>query len=167
VPEGFLPRVRPGRPGESDLYRRLGSTGSDAMPPLGRMSRDERGLALIRAWIEGMSGSLSTPSPRPALSPDSRRVEPTRLPPVRTSIHRANRADTGFSIPRAEGDPDAPPAVWMCDGGPCRRLAAAVAWTDAAKQDWVVRPLAPPPRGGCRLILLWPGRAGRRNVLVF
>lgn len=44
-------RICAGKPEDSDVYHRLRSTGKDAMPPLGRTSPDERGLALIRTWI--------------------------------------------------------------------------------------------------------------------
>jgi hypothetical protein len=137
------------------------------MPPLGRMSPDERGLALIRAWIEGLSIRSPTPSPFPAASPDPPQAEPTRHQPVRTLIHMENGAESGLLIPRAEGDPGPPPAVRICvGGGPCRQLASALARADGAKDGWVVRPFAPLLRGCYRLILLWPGRADRRILLV-
>jgi hypothetical protein len=66
---GFLPRIQPGHPEKSDVYRRLSSLGSDAMPPTGRTSLDEPGLMLIREWIKNMvpassASDLANPPPK-------------------------------------------------------------------------------------------------------
>ncbi len=56
-----IPHVQPGNAHASEIYLRLASVGSDAMPPLGRMRVDEPGLALIREWIESLSSDSASP----------------------------------------------------------------------------------------------------------
>lgn len=160
-PDGYLSRLRPGRPGESEVYRRLSSKGSDAMPPLGRTSLDEPGLALIRAWIEGLpsavqDSSLSSPPPAPARHPSSRTLYLLR-----------ERADQGVFIPRAATEPAAPPAIRYCDAvGSCRYPASGATQDDSVRDGWVVPMAATIPRGRYRLVLTWEGRTGRRILLV-
>jgi uncharacterized repeat protein (TIGR03806 family) len=53
--------VVPGKPGESILPYRLGSTDPGAqMPELGRNTQHAEGLALINAWIAAMPGDCAT-----------------------------------------------------------------------------------------------------------
>ncbi len=46
--------IRPGEPERSVLALRIAALDDDAMPPLARYTVDERGLALIQAWIAAM-----------------------------------------------------------------------------------------------------------------
>lgn len=56
--------IVPGKPGDSILPYRLGSTDPGAMmPELGRALRHAEGLALINAWIAAMPGDCATTSP--------------------------------------------------------------------------------------------------------
>jgi hypothetical protein len=53
--------IVPGKPGESILPYRLGSTDPGAqMPELGRSTQHAEGLALIDAWIAAMPGDCAT-----------------------------------------------------------------------------------------------------------
>jgi uncharacterized repeat protein (TIGR03806 family) len=57
---GRLLDIVPGKPDESIFVYRMESTNpGDMMPELGRSVTHEEGVALIQAWIAGMSGSCS------------------------------------------------------------------------------------------------------------
>lgn len=160
-PEGYLPRLRPGRPGDSEVYRRLGSMGNDAMPPLGRTSVDEPGLALIRAWIE----SLSDP-PESASAPGMR-IPQSSARTVFLLPERDGTRSAGSVLPRVAGEPAEPPAIRVCDaGGNCRDYSGGEVRTDAARDAWVSQAPAPLPRGRYWLVLSWNGRIGCRILLV-
>ena len=47
--------VRPGDPDRSIFLHRLTSLGPDKMPPIGKARIDERGIRLIREWIESVN----------------------------------------------------------------------------------------------------------------
>ncbi len=49
--------IAPGKPGDSVLYHRMGMRGQGQMPPLATKVVDERGMELMREWIEGMKGT--------------------------------------------------------------------------------------------------------------
>ena len=46
--------VAPGRPEQSDLYRRMGTLGLGRMPLFGTSRVDREGRALIHDWIQSM-----------------------------------------------------------------------------------------------------------------
>lgn len=46
--------IKPGSATNSALWRRMNTLGPTRMPPLGSLLRDEAGLALMQAWIDGM-----------------------------------------------------------------------------------------------------------------
>lgn len=50
-----LYHIQPGHPENSEVYLRLASVGSYAMPPMGRTRVDEKALALLRDWIQSLS----------------------------------------------------------------------------------------------------------------
>lgn len=125
APDGRpLFHIRPGDIRASDIYIRMASLGKDAMPPLGRTQVDERGLALMRKWIESLAAdSLSMKGvPRktgPWILHHREQQELTlgqwNLGTVVVSafrtfriIHPSGRSETGISIsararPRIEG----------------------------------------------------------------
>ena len=54
--------IKPGVPDESILVHRLGRRGAGQMPPLSTNVVDDRGLVLIKRWIEAMSVESSDQS---------------------------------------------------------------------------------------------------------
>ncbi len=50
-----LYHIQPGYVQNSEVYLRLASVGSYAMPPMGRTQVDEKALALMRDWIQSLS----------------------------------------------------------------------------------------------------------------
>jgi mono/diheme cytochrome c family protein len=48
--------IAPGEPSRSVLIARIAETGAAKMPPVGVSSVDAEGLALITAWVAGLSG---------------------------------------------------------------------------------------------------------------
>lgn len=48
--------LSPGDPGRSLIWLRMGLRDAHAMPPIGSLEADEDGLALISAWIAGLTG---------------------------------------------------------------------------------------------------------------
>jgi putative heme-binding domain-containing protein len=61
--------VKPGNPSASTLYFRMAKFGRDRMPHLGSDQPDETGLALMEAWILGMSGGPKATPPNLLGSP--------------------------------------------------------------------------------------------------
>lgn len=144
--------IRPGNIRVSDIYIRMASLGKDAMPPLGRTQVDERGLALMRKWIESLAedslapkSSLRTKGPWIIHHREQQELMLGRwnLGTVGVSalriIHPSGRRETGVSIsarahPRSEG--------------------------------WTLRFSQPLPRGRYWIVIEGDGITVRRDLLV-
>ena len=59
TPDGYL--LKPGSPVESVIYQRLNRRDEQQMPPLGSNEIDQRGVALVEAWIQSLT-DCSTPA---------------------------------------------------------------------------------------------------------
>jgi mono/diheme cytochrome c family protein len=165
---GFVPRIRPGKPGESEVYRRLGSMGGDAMPPTGRTSLDEPGLALIRAWIEDLSPSTPlADSPRPIQTDSAKysQAAQTKATGIRMEFRQAG---TRFQVSRAPGEPEEPPEIRVCDAlGACRVFVPETVAEASGNKGWVLRPSEPLRRGLHWVWLRWPQHRSLRFTLVY
>lgn len=148
--------IRPGDIRASDIYIRLASLGKDAMPPLGRTRVDEKGLALMREWIEGLA----------AESPGPKRTTRTRGPWL---IHPRERRE--LTLDRWN------PGAGGISGGisdleiihPSGRREEGISFSSrmvAGTGEWTVRFSRPLPRGRYWMVIGGDGVRFLRDLLV-
>ncbi len=148
---GALQHIQPGFPEASDIYLRMASLGSDGMPPVGKTEVDERGLSLMREWIESLArDSVAATGPMPDKA--SLRIH-----------YRDRLLEVTSSGLKLKGNPIF--RIYPMTGDKVEGLSLSVA-ANPDREGWVLRLSQPLPRGRYRLDLRWDDGRIIREFLV-